>query len=567
MLKNQIYSSAFKYLTECKYSVIPVGKDKKPLVKWQEYQKRLPTEQEILEWWTKYPEANVGIITGIISNLAVIDLDEVDKAKEALEPLIPDSILFPIVKTPSGGLHWYFACPEGNLSNNARTINGADLRANGGYVVAPPSINGSNKGWKWQNDALTPFKIPLPYLPHAYLAALKVLGVNAVNAFSKDFSPLIGGGVIGGGERSISFDSGTRDEALFHTANCLIKGKMSQENILKVLEILAKNCNPPYLEDVKIKFLSAEKRQERALQDVKKELEALLELTTGAFSLTDTYIALKSLTDLQGIAGLGTRRDPLRNAIQQQLHRWKKEGIVKSWGEKAGWYVKVENQADVIEWENADISPLEIKYPFQLEDYALTFPKNIITLAGEQNSGKTAYCLNFAKLNIENKYKMPIIYCSSEMGAAELRMRLLKFENVQLPVWRRIKFIERASNFADIIDPDGINIIDYMEITDNFYKVAEYTKEIFDKLKKGICLIAIQKDKKSEFGRGGAFGLEKPRIYLNMGNGQLRVVKAKVWVSPEVNPNGMIIDFKIINGSKLSETYVNGAIGWRDEKK
>jgi putative DNA primase/helicase len=48
-------------------SVIPVGKDKRPLFSWKEYQDRLATEDEIKTWWTKYPEANIGIVTGKIS--------------------------------------------------------------------------------------------------------------------------------------------------------------------------------------------------------------------------------------------------------------------------------------------------------------------------------------------------------------------------------------------------------------------------------------------------------------------------------------------------------------------
>jgi hypothetical protein len=49
---------------------------KKPLLQsWAEYQKRVPTETEVKDWWNKWPSANVGTPTGAVSGLAVVDLD------------------------------------------------------------------------------------------------------------------------------------------------------------------------------------------------------------------------------------------------------------------------------------------------------------------------------------------------------------------------------------------------------------------------------------------------------------------------------------------------------------
>ena len=105
---------------------------------------------------------------------------------------------------------------------------------------------------------------------------------------------------------------------------------------------------------------------------------------------------------------------------------------------------------------------------------------------------------------------MPIIYCSSEMGPVELKcvypnLKIFKCQNGE-----KIKFIERASNFVDIIEPDGINIIDYMEITDNFYKVAEYTKEIFDKLQKASVCLQSKRILKQIMAEEGLLDLKNP---------------------------------------------------------
>ena len=64
--KPQVIQEAF--IRQCKTPIIP----------WTPYQTRLPTEQEVCEWFDQNPEANIGIVTGRISNLVVFDLDSED---------------------------------------------------------------------------------------------------------------------------------------------------------------------------------------------------------------------------------------------------------------------------------------------------------------------------------------------------------------------------------------------------------------------------------------------------------------------------------------------------------
>lgn len=56
-------------------SVIPVGKDKHPLIEWKPYQDEPPHADQIDEWWTTWPEANIGTVTGKVSGLVVLDAD------------------------------------------------------------------------------------------------------------------------------------------------------------------------------------------------------------------------------------------------------------------------------------------------------------------------------------------------------------------------------------------------------------------------------------------------------------------------------------------------------------
>ena len=54
-------------------------------------------------------------------------------------------------------------------------------------------------------------------------------------------------------------------------------------------------------------------------------------------------------------------------------------------------------------------------------------------------------------------------------------------------------------------------------------------------------------------GRGGDMGLEKPKIYLAMDEGRITIIKCKEWRGNE-NPNGLSMTFKLVGGSKFSET-------------
>jgi hypothetical protein len=103
-----------------------------------------------------------------------------------------------------------------------------------------------------------------------------------------------------------------------------------------------------------------------------------------------------------------------------------------------------------------------------------------------------------------------------------------------------------------VIKPDAINIIDFLEVHDEFWKVGGMLKEIYDKLNNGIAIVAIQKDKKKDYGRGATMGLEKPRLYLTLNPGQAKIEKAKNWADPLKNPNGLMLDFKLHQGCEFS---------------
>lgn len=535
----KILDAALDYL-KMGFSVIPVGHDKKPLIKWQGYQKKKAVPEEIKAWFEKWPDANIGIVTGIISNLAVIDLDEPEKARPILEEIIPDSLIFPIASTPSGGEHWYFQCKDQKIRNNARIVPGADLRAEGGYVVASPSVNGNGKGYKWLTDIAS---VDLPALPSAYCSYINNKSINTLGEYKGGVPPAM-----------LSFSKGTRDNDLFHVANCLARGGMPDNEILQTLAPLASACNPPFpLDELHAKVISAIKRKEQREMNISEEVRRYISLTNGEFSVKDCYEQLNALNIVKGVKS----SENLRVTIRQVLHNLKdpaktKPPMIEPAGKRDGYYRRIDDVAELIDWSRADCTPLALKLPMGLNEIAEVYPGNIIVFAGESNSGKTAMTLNIAK---DNANKFAIDYFSSEMGPSELRKRLSKFQDVPLDVWHKIKFMERTSNFADVLNGDRLTIIDFLEVVVDFYQIAALLFDIHKKMGKGVCIVNIQKNKGSDFGRGGQLGLEKPRLYLAIEQGKIKVIKCKAWSQENINPNGLQKEFKLVQGAKfIAET-------------
>jgi hypothetical protein len=113
---------------------------------WEPYQARLPTEDEVITWWQLCPNANIGIVTGEISGIIVLDLDGPEVAQRREIPTTPISLT-------GNGMHIFFRYSDARSFRRP----GMDLKAEGGYVVAPPSIHPSGRRYEWQ---LGPFIEP-----------------------------------------------------------------------------------------------------------------------------------------------------------------------------------------------------------------------------------------------------------------------------------------------------------------------------------------------------------------------------------------------------------------------
>ena len=163
-----------KYYVKQGFSVIPLKpRSKEPLVAWKQYQERLPSPNELEEWF-KGRRANIAIVTGRVSgNLVVLDFDSKDSFKAFVEKLRSASELLRIdinntwIVETGKGYHVYLRLPREDLvpSTKVRLVEGVDLKAEGGYVVAPPSVHPSGKQYRFievDGGLLGPPSIPEP---------------------------------------------------------------------------------------------------------------------------------------------------------------------------------------------------------------------------------------------------------------------------------------------------------------------------------------------------------------------------------------------------------------------
>ena len=147
---NPLLRTALKYAEEG-WPVLPL-RGKKPLTK-HGVKDATRDEARITQWWTMWPEANIGLATGTVSRRLVLDIDikkgkrgdESLRALEAEHGALPQTLKS---QTASGGWHFVFRMPNVKVKSRNGVREGIDLLADGKYFVAPRStINGKPYQW------------------------------------------------------------------------------------------------------------------------------------------------------------------------------------------------------------------------------------------------------------------------------------------------------------------------------------------------------------------------------------------------------------------------------------
>ncbi len=291
--------------------------------------------------------------------------------------------------------------------------------------------------------------------------------------------------------------------------------------------------------------LPVERKEEKQSRITLEEIRKWIGSISGEFNIKDLYNWMPELSS----------KPQERRQISNCLGRLVKEGLLDRDG-KYGIYRKIDSELERMDFLNADTNPVDIWLPFSLTDMVEIMPGNIIAIAGEKETGKTTLALNIAWTN---RNKWDVHYFNSEMGNSELKKRISKFEDTDLYEWaEKISFYPKADNFQDVIQtgPDKLNIIDFMEVAgDDYPYVASWILQIHKKIIENgaIVIICLEKPEKRDTGVGGRGTLDKPRLYLAMTRGKIKIVTAKNWATDE-NPRDQVCEFKVVQGAKLIQT-------------
>lgn len=169
------------------WSVIPLlRRDKRPVISWERYQHERPMEDDIRRWWREDAQRNVAIVTGPISGLLVLDVDG-PEGRESLRGLhLPATI----TATTGRGAHYYFRHPGGRVPNAVHILPGVDLRADGGYAVAPPSVHPSGRRYEWV-PGLAPDDVELAPCPDWLLERLRPQARQGLSRTPEDWRRLV----------------------------------------------------------------------------------------------------------------------------------------------------------------------------------------------------------------------------------------------------------------------------------------------------------------------------------------------------------------------------------------
>lgn len=148
------------------WSVVPIDPlRKRPVIPWEVYRHRHPETKEIGDWFTTWPNANLAVVTGVVSDLLVLDLNPArggERARIRLEQQhgpLPETVE---ARSGSGGVHLYFRHPGGVLQGRIAVAPGIDLHGDGDFVVAPPSLHASGKSYRWVRSPDVFYLEPLP---------------------------------------------------------------------------------------------------------------------------------------------------------------------------------------------------------------------------------------------------------------------------------------------------------------------------------------------------------------------------------------------------------------------
>ena len=207
------------------------------------------------------------------------------------------------------------------------------------------------------------------------------------------------------------------------------------------------------------------------------------------------------------------------------------------------WYDFTEDDVIPFNWPKGRDGS---KFPF---DGHLKFrPTDLFVMAGVSNKGKSTIAKNILWENMDEWNGRITLFVNEYQPARFARNADMMCWNTPFNLDGKPKFelLRLEGDWQYAIEPDHLNIIDWIELADDFFRIGEILKAIQQKLRKGMAVVIIQKGEGRELGTGGQFGEHRASYYWAVDEGRFLFKKAKEY--NDYNPNGKTYGFTTAEG-------------------
>lgn len=274
----------------------------------------------ICSWFNNGQAVNIGILTGVESGIVVLDIDPRHGGEESLKVLglLPDTAK---AATGGGGWHYFFRHPGDEVRNSAGKLgDGLDIRGDGGYVVAAPSVHVSGQQYRWLRDP----RAGLAELPGNILDRL-------VGAPAAKISSTVEGAI----------PKGQRDNTLTSLAGTMRRRGMSESAILAALREENVRCEEPLPDKDLVRISHSIGKKEPAesvgrhqpepvcieqpipfpVSCLPERVARFVDIASRAIGCDPSYVALPLLAGLASAIG-NTRRIQLKRGWNEPAVVW-----------------------------------------------------------------------------------------------------------------------------------------------------------------------------------------------------------------------------------------------------
>jgi hypothetical protein len=215
------------------------------------------SEPVIRAWWSRWPVANVAIATGAPSGLLVLDIDPRHDGDHSLYDFerqhgpLPETVEN---LTGGGGRHLLFAHPGVHVPNRVGLALGLDVRGDGGFIVAPPSLHATGKRYAWAIGC-GPDDTPLAEAPGWLLKRLCRGQTDGAARSTDEWVALVRDGA----------DAGQRNDAVARLAGYLLRRRPAPRVVLELVRAWSESrCRPQLPHDEITKTVDSIARKEAA---------------------------------------------------------------------------------------------------------------------------------------------------------------------------------------------------------------------------------------------------------------------------------------------------------------